>query len=374
MGESIRSLVVKLGFDVDTTGAGRFRSSLKDVKKALDDFKTGKISLKEFEKAFNKEFDKTGKSMKKRVKRVMLGVAAAVSAGIAMATKAFTGFATVEQARIALGSLAGEDKLKQTLDTLKKMPAELKKVTTEADLLEAVFKGYELTGDLDFILEILPFAIEKSKILGRSLSDVMGILTGAVRGDLKSAVSLGFSSAQLEQQKQFSGVQGKDYGIPVGQQIVRGLIAGVSAKTSDDFEKYTKSSVGSIDGLKAALVNAVNVSGEKNSEWLKKVVSGLTGVVSVFGKEDIGKELRESKARVEGIKPSMVTPGGVKAKQVIVEKTENTVHNAISITGVVGSEEQKRELAKTYADVIDSSTRKTQKHSKNNSMTPRINQ
>lgn len=271
MGDSIRSLTVKLGYDVDTTGANIFKGSFKNLKRELN----RAAGTGGFEKAFLANLARSGERIKKRSSRIFAGIAVAIAVAFAAATKAFTGFATKEQAEISLERRVGKTGLEKAKESAEATQKATGKIVKDVELLNAIAQGFDLTGDLDFILKILPVAVKESKILGKSLSETMAILVGAAKGNLEAAIPLGFSTAQLEQAKERAGVKGKDFGLETGKALVLDLISRTETQRAETFLRFTKGANAALDKVKVSANEVSNALGERLAPTVNNVVTGM---------------------------------------------------------------------------------------------------
>lgn len=298
MPESIRSLTVKLGYDIDTTGADIFRTRFNSLKaflqKSAGSLK-GRISLRDLfgktnlsglEKDFNTRFTKASNRMASHVKKAMLVVAAAVAAGVAAATKIFTKFAGIEQARGALEFRAGDefDEFIKKIDKIRGKEG-IKGLVSELDALNALNLGADIIGDFDFLADNFETVVKLSKVLGKDVGEVQQAFANfvATGSNLQELVKFGFfTPEQLDALKKAS-TDFSQQGLETRKALLGTKIEEGAPRLEESFQKFTERSQANIDRLGVAAEDATVALGTNFAPSINEILKDLTDSARRFG-------------------------------------------------------------------------------------------
>lgn len=284
MAESIRSLIVKLGYDVDTTGATIFRSSFDSVKKSLSGLgKTYDKSLKQMAKS-NNMFVVTAGDVVNAVKRV-----ASIGKDI------FFKFADIQQARVTLAFRTSQ----KEADNLIKKVGEITKATggyvSQLDALNAVSFGGNITGQTEFFITNLDKIIKLSKVAGKDFNDTSDAIARFIETGtgLDQLVEFKIITAGQKEALEKSGASGL-----IGQQGIQArtaqaqqfLTAG-APRVDQFFKGFQKTGGAAIDQLSTSAENfAITVGKELNpavTEFVGNVKKATDDINEVAKKQGL---------------------------------------------------------------------------------------
>ncbi len=376
MAESIRSLTVKLGYDIDTTGANIFRSNFNELQKSL---RKG-ANLSGFAKNFNARFNEAGKSIRGNAKRVLAGIAIAIAAGVAAATKVFTGFATIEQARVSLQFRAG-DKFDELIKKIDKTREATGNVVSELDALNAFNLGADVIGDFDFLANNFGTVIKLAKVLGKDVGEVQQAFANFIStgSNLQELVKFGFFSPEQIEALKKAGTDFSQQGLETRKALLGAKIAEGAPKLDIAFEDFSRKSRATIDRLGAAAENLTTVVGEKLAPAINETATGLANSMT-RAKETLDKggglfgawlESFQSDSARKFINLFKDTPlilsGNQQGGNVV---NDNSVTN-INVHGAGDPEAVARNVeSKIAKKVINSSVRRTTPQSLNTTIQP----
>lgn len=317
MAESIRSLTVKLGYDVDTTGADIFKarfksltSSLQSISKSLQRqlapkklIKIGPLERRiklfgtRFRRAMRKalrlspkQFSNLEKDLAFLGKKVKAGfdrikvIALAGAAAIAAATfKIFTGFADIEQARLSLEFRAG-DRFDEVSEKLKKIREETGGVVSELDALNAFNLGADIIGDFDFLADNFGTVIKLAKVLGKDVGEVQQAFANfiATGSNLQELVKFGFFTPQQIDALRKASTDFSQQGLETRKALLGVKIAEGAPRLQEKFNKFLDLSNASIDKFKTTVEDTTVIIGEKLNPAINDWFRGMTSMTELI--------------------------------------------------------------------------------------------
>jgi len=323
MAESIRSLTVKLGYDVDTTGAdifkARFKTLAADAKRTADilerAFKPktkGKVTkgpleqridrlnrkIKIFKRNLARSF-KIDKGIQKDLKfagdKLKAGfdnlkvIALAGAAAIAAASvKVFTNFADIQQAKLTLAFRTSESQASSFIEKIGKITKETGGLVTQLDAINAVSFGGNITDQTQFFVDNLSKIIKLSKVAGidfREASDAIArfIETGSGLDDLVKFEIISATQKEAIVKSKSQGAIGAQ-GIASRTSQVGGFLREGAPRVDTFFEKFTKTGNATIDKLKANAEELTVLVGEKLNPSVNSYVTTIINGISLLRK------------------------------------------------------------------------------------------
>lgn len=277
--ESVRSLLVELGYDVDTTGADRFKSSFKRLETSL-----AGISRR-MEKKLNFSF--ISKNIKKELNKAKIAVAAGIAGLVAISTKIFKGFANIESARLALKFNVGAKETDEFLAKLEKIRLKTGEVVTELELVQAVTLGGNITDDTRFFVEnaekLIKLGKASTKGAGKTIDAIARFI--ATGGNLDELVELKIIGALQKQAIVAQSAPIGALGIQERTKQARVFIGESSARVDPIFAEFLKTNQATLDRLSARTESAVSALGEKFSGDINKAIVVMSDSVDAFTKE-----------------------------------------------------------------------------------------
>lgn len=398
--ETIRSLIVKLEYDVDSTGADRFKSSFKqlsdsinrlasNVEKNLSPKKLVKIGpLERRVRLLGKRFKKSlrqalrlspsqfkalesdlkfiGKNVKKAFDKAKVAALAGAAALAAVVTKSFKGFANVEQARLALEFRVG-DGFEEVLERINKVRESTGNVVSELEALNALNLGVDIAGDLDGLIDNFDDVIKLSKILGKDVGEVQQafatfITTGS---NLQELVKFGFFTPEQIEALQKQGTDLGAQGISARRTQLQAKIQERQPEIQEKFNRFLSLSNATLDRLGTSAEDASKAIGERLNPAINEAAKTLTGAF-----DDIRRRLEKG----ESLFDALTAPGGAKNKEGTTNQNQN-ISNVTNITnnvsGVSDPEQAAAEVERKLAKKINQNTqRRTVPQSLNTTIQP----
>ncbi len=367
--ETIRSLIAKLGYDVDTTGAKRFEKSFDDlttsVKDGAKDLKG--VDFSAFLKNYNKQIKDGLKPLKSSLKLQFLSLGKDMAKFAADSVKKiFTSFATVEQARGTLEFNVGSEGLEKVNTALNSLPESIKNVTSELNVLKALIPAVDQVSDLSFFTNNLETIIKLSKVSGKSIEESIGIFSDFIQTGSNLDDLAKFNIISPEELKQFrqtgSGAQLGKASQEFRQQFLVERQGRMQEKTTMFFQKWSTTSTATLDKFDAAGTKLTNTIGEV-------ITPSLNGLADVF--LDATDFIKDS----VGLKDSnLVTSGGNN----VSNKSNNVVNNNITVNANNAGNPQEvaeevRKVMRTEATkIIKNSTATTVPQGLNTNVIPNL--
>lgn len=375
MAETIRSLVVKLGYDVDTTGADLFKARFN----SLDDYLKKNTSLSGFEKGFKKKFQGVTGRISSFAKKALLGLGAVIAAGTAAAVKVFTGFSDIQQARLTLAFRTSKEEADSLIGRIAKITKETGGYVTQLDALNAVSFGGNITDNMDFFIDNLDKIIKLSKVAGvdfKEASDAIARFIESGSG-LEDLVRLEVISASQKEALEKSGTAGQ-----IGKQGIRARTAQAQVflsegapRVNEFFKEFEKTGGATIDKIKTSGEELVVTIGEKLNPKINEAGKALDGFIGRL-KKGIG----EDKGFIDTIKsafgneqtsPIKQLPGGNISNSSQSIQDNSVTNNTINVNGAQNPTEAAAEIERRIAKkVITNQQRRIVPQSLNTTIQP----
>jgi hypothetical protein len=403
MAESIRSLTVKLGYDIDTTGADIFKARFKrvadDTKRIADRLdkafqpKPAKRAIKgPLEKRLdrlNKKINTFKQNLKKafkidkgiendlklvankvkagfdKIKVVALAGAAAVAAAGA---KVFTGFADIEQARVALEFRAGDD-FEQLSNRINKVREETGGVVSELDALNAFNLGADVIGDFDFLADNFGTVIKLAKVLGKDVGEVQQAFATFIASgsNLQELVKFGFFTPEQIDALKKASTDFSQQGLETRKTLLGAKISEGAPRLQESFNDFLTKSNATLDRLTTNLEDTTVIVGKKLNPVINDFVGRLDQITTKI------------KTAVTGLEPGQrfTVPTGASRAGVGAPTLQDnsTTTNNITVNGAGDPELVAAEVEKKMSrKIIQNSIRKEIPQSLNTTVQPAVNQ
>lgn len=419
--ETIRSIVVKLGYEVDTTGSDIFKSRFESFQKALEQIAENTRKSLKPKKMFpigplEKRVRLMGKRLRRQIRKslrispanfkklesdlkfistvvkkgfdkaktVAIAGGVALAGALAAGAKVFTGFATVEQARGSLEFRAGDqfDEILKKIDEVRGMKG-IKGLISELDTLNAINLGADIIGDLDFIVGNFETVVKLAKVLGKDVGEVQQAFSTfiATGTNLQELVKFGFFTPEQIDALSKASTDFSQQGLETRKQLLSGKIEEAKPRLDENFEKFTKRSQATIDRLGVATEDTIKIIGEKLNPAINKIVNGLTISVDKYR-----EELKKSGSFIDAYTKSFNSDiakkfisffGGVTSDNGPSTNVQDNSTTTVNINGSNLSKEEMAEavrtgIAKDAKKVIQSSARKNVPQALNTTIIPNV--
>ena len=318
--ETVRSLVASLGFEVDTSGADKFKKTFKDLTISVRNTsgELSNISFDEFIKNYSKGFEGAANKVSKRVKAAALGIATAASAAL---YKGFTFFTDKEAAALSL-----RYRLKMNEDDFTALEKKLDKarektggVVDSLEILNALHVARGASSDISFFVNNLEDLIKSAKVSNITVPQAFSSIASAIKsGDLSSLSELDlFTPEQLDQIRR-AGVSLDKASIEERISIIGKEFENSKKRISGFYDEYEKTN-------KFIL--------EKGGTFLQEGFSTATGVYINQTKTNI-EEIKENWNATKKTASSIVSSigEGVSKTTQLVQKNKDSFLKGVSQT------------------------------------------
>jgi hypothetical protein len=382
MAESIRTLTIKLGYDVDTTGANILKSSFVNLQKSLDRLSTNyEKSIGNMGKA-NRRFVITAGDLANGIKKIF-----------DVGKKVFVAFADIQQARVTLAFRTSQEEA----DNLIKRVGEITKATggyvSQLDALNAVSFGGNMTGQMSFFIDNLDKIIKLSKVAGtdfKETSDAIAnfITTGQGLDRLVEFKVITAAEREAIELSGMAGIIGKE-GITARTGRAERFLEVGAPRVEKSFLEFQKTGGAALDQLNTSAENLNIVVGQKLNPVVTDVVKDMTRFLNSVKKgtlisdrlaetgEQFDKDLNKVKSffgvgKKNGVDKSVTSQitnrNSQTSQQTSITDQSTTV---INVNGAGDPEKvAKKVMEENNRKVIQSSLRKTTPQSLNTSIIP----
>jgi hypothetical protein len=247
----------------------------------------GKPNFNKFEKDFGSKFKAATGRMASVAKKALAVVAVAIAAGVAAATKIFTGFATIEGARGVIEFRVGEDNIEDTLKRIDDIREKTGNLVSELDALNAINIGANMTGDIDFVIDNFETVIKLSKVLGKDVDEVQRAFSTFIKtgANLDELVAFEFFKVEEIDALKKASTDFSQQGLETRKSLLSGKISKGEEKLDVNFAKVLKRSQATLDRLSTVTEDTVVVLGEKLNPGINKAAQEITGVIDKFKKD-----------------------------------------------------------------------------------------
>jgi len=275
MAESIRSLTIKLGYDVDTTGANMLKSSFSNLQKSLNRLSSNyERSINKMGKA-NRRFVVTAGDLVNAVKKI-------ASVGKAV----FTAFADIQQARVTLAFRTSKEEADKLIKRIAAITQATGGYVSQIDALNAVSFGGNITGQMDFFINNLEKIIKLSKVSNVDFKEASAAIAQFITTGqgLDRLVEFKIISAAQKEAFEVSGAAKL-----IGQQGIRARTAQAqefldigAPRVELFFKEFQKTGGAAIDQLKTSVEDTNILVGEVLNPAIVELVTGLKDSTNNF--------------------------------------------------------------------------------------------